>query len=312
MNILLTGANGLLGQHLIKLLLGENYFITATSKGPSRLPFPQNEHYSYQELDITNGPRVNKILLQLRPDVVVHCAAMTQVDICEENKIDCWNVNVTATRFLLDAAKEINARFIFLSTDFVFDGLHGPYDEKAEPNPVNYYGSSKWGAEKAVVESGLRSVIVRTVLVTGNPLTGTRKNIVTWVKDKLEKGEKIRMVDDQYRTPTYVEDLAKGIMLVLQKNAQGIYHISGKDSLTPYSIAMETAKLLRLNESLIEKTDSPSLSHLALRPPRTGFVIKKAESELGYQPHSFKDGLRKMFGNLNARIFVFLATLLSQ
>jgi dTDP-4-dehydrorhamnose reductase len=297
MKILITGANGLLGQHLIKLLLDKNHTVIATSKGPSRLPFTQNQQYTYVELDVTDGPHVNQTILHSRPEVILHCAAMTQVDACEENKIDCWNVNVTATRFVLDAAKEIKARIIFLSTDFVFDGLQGPYAEDAQPNPVNYYGSSKWGAEKAVVESGLNWTIVRTVLVTGNPLNGTRKNIITWVKDKLERGEKIRMVDDQFRTPTFVEDLANGIVLALEKNALGIYHISGKDPLTPYNIAIETARILQLDESLIEKTDSPSLSHLALRPPRTGFVIKKAQNELGYQPLSFTESLKKMFGN---------------
>jgi dTDP-4-dehydrorhamnose reductase len=297
MKILITGANGLLGQHLIKLLLEKNYSVIATSKGPSRLPFPNNDQFTYQDLNVTDGPQVNQMILQVRPDVVMHLAAMTQVDECEVNKIDCWNVNVTATRFVLDAAKEISARFIFLSTDFVFDGLHGPYAEDAQPNPVNYYGSSKWGAEKAVVESGLNWAIIRTVLVTGTPLNGTRKNIITWVKDKLERGEKIRMVDDQFRTPTFVEDLVGGIVLVLEKNAQGIYHISGKDPLTPYNIAIETARILRLDESLIEKTDSPSLSHLALRPPRTGFVIRKAQNELGYEPRSFQESLQKMFGN---------------
>lgn len=297
MNILITGANGLLGQYLIKLLLDKKFSVIATSKGPSRLPFTKNEQYTYVELDVTDGPLVNGTILQFQPEVIVHCAAMTQVDDCEVNKIDCWNVNVTATRFVLDAAKEIKARVIFLSTDFVFDGLHGPYAEDAQPNPVNYYGSSKWGAEKAVVESGLNWTIIRTVLVTGNPLNGTRKNIITWVKEKLERGEKIRMVDDQFRTPTFVEDLANGISLALEKNALGIYHISGKDPLTPYDIAIETARLLQLDESLIEKTDSPSLSHLALRPPRTGFVIKKAQNELGYQPRSFTESLKKMFGN---------------
>lgn len=295
MKILITGANGLLGQHLIKQLLDHRHTVIATGKGPSRLPFPANEQFSYQELDITDGPLVNSLLLKLRPDAVIHAAAMTQVDECEENKIDCWNINVTATRFLTDAAKEINARFIFISTDFVFDGIHGPYAEDAEPNPVNYYGSSKWGAEKAVVESGLQWIIIRTVLVTGNPLSGTRRNIITWVKDKLESGEKIKVVDDQYRTPTYVEDLASGIVLALEKNATGIFHISGKDTLTPYSIAIATARQLKLDEKLIEKADSPSLSQLAIRPPKTGFIISKAEQELGYRPHSFSESLEKMF-----------------
>lgn len=297
MKVLVTGANGLLGQHLVKQLLDKGYTVAATSLGPSRLPFVKTEHYAYHELDVTDGPVVNKLLLQLRPDAIIHAAAMTQVDACEEQKITCWNINVTATRFLLDAAREIAARFILVSSDFVFDGLHGPYSETSEPNPVNYYGSTKWGAEKAVQESGLHWAIVRTVLVTGNPLSGTRQNIITWVKEKLEMGEKIRVVDDQYRTPTFVEDLAAGIVLVLEKKAQGIYHISGKDSLTPYSMALETARILKLDEKLIERADSASLSQPAVRPPRTGFVIGKAETELGYRPHSFRESLEKMFAS---------------
>ncbi len=295
MKILITGANGLLGQHLVKHLLDKNYTVIATGIGPSRLPIEASKQFTYSELDITDGPVVNKTILKLHPDVIIHAAAMTQVDQCEEQKVACWNVNVTATRFLIDAAKEISARFVFLSTDFVFDGLHGPYAENSEPNPVNYYGSSKWGAEKAVEESGLDWAIVRTVLVTGNPLSGTRQNIITWVKDKLQKGEKIRVVDDQYRTPTYVEDLAAGITLVLDKKARGIFHISGKDALTPYAIAVETARLLKLDERLIEKVDSASLSQPAVRPARTGFIISKAENELGYRPHSFTESLKKIF-----------------
>lgn len=295
MIIFLTGANGMLGQYLISQLLDQGHVIRATGRGPSRLPFTGSDTYSYTELDITDGTAVNAAILRLRPDMIVHAAAMTQVDECEENKIGCWNVNVTATRFLVDAAKEINARFVFLSTDFVFDGMHGPYAEEAEPNPVNYYGSSKWGAEKAVMESGLSWLIVRTVLVTGKPMPGTRQNIITWVKDKLEKGEKIRVADDQYRTPTFVEDLAAGIVLAIEKRATGIFHISGSESLTPYDIAIATARQLGLDDKLVERTSSSSLGQLAARPPRTGFDISKARRELGYRPHSFGESLRKMF-----------------
>ncbi|HEY0679548.1 MAG TPA: NAD(P)-dependent oxidoreductase [Chitinophagaceae bacterium] len=295
MKILITGANGLLGQQLTKQLLEKRHNVIATSKGPSRLPFLEQDGYTYQELDITDGTKVNAVVTQSKPDLIIHAAAMTQVDACEEHKVECWNVNVTATRFLVDAAREINAGFIFVSTDFVFDGLHGPYEEGAEPNPVNYYGSSKWGAEKAVMESGLNWSIIRTVLVTGNSLSDTRQNIITWVKNKLEKGERIKMVDDQYRTPTFVEDLATGIVLIVEKKAQGIYHLSGKDSFTPYQIAIETARLLKLDESLIEKTDSSTLSQVAMRPPKTGFIINKAIKELGFQPHSFSESLKKMF-----------------
>lgn len=299
MKILITGANGLLGQHLIKQLLRKNYTVIATSKGDTRLPFTGNGQYSYHQLDITDGTYVNDFIHRTRPDIIVHAAAMTQVDECELNKIDCWNINVTATRFLLDAAKETGSRFIYISTDFVFDGLHGPYDEAAQPNPVNYYGSTKWGAEKAVIESGLQSTIIRTVLVIGNPLTGTRHNIVTWVKQKLENGERLKMVDDQYRTPTFIDDLVDGIMLVLEKNAQGIFHISGKDSLTPYTIAIQTARVLQLDESLIQRATSSDFPEAPVRPPRTNFDIGKAEKELGYRPHSFIEGLQKMFASVH-------------
>jgi dTDP-4-dehydrorhamnose reductase len=297
MKILVTGANGLLGQHLTMQLLDHQHQVIATGKGPARLSPPPGHPFTYRELDIVNGPMVNALVNETRPDLIIHTAAMTQVDECELKKIDCWNVNVTATRFLLDAAKEVNARFIYMSSDFVFDGLQGPYSEEAEPNPVNYYGSTKWGAEKAVMESGLQWAIVRTVLVTGNPMAGTRQNIITWVKEKLEKGEKIKVVDDQYRTPTFVEDLAAGIVLVAEKNATGIFHISGKDTLTPYAMAVETARQLRLDESLLEKADSSSFTQPAPRPARTGFIISKAERELGFRPHSFSESLEKMFSN---------------
>src|SRR5678815_5514527 len=116
-----------------------------------------------------------------RPDMIIHAAALTKVDECELDHIACWNVNLTATRFLVDAAKKVNAFFIFVSTDFVFDGSGGPYLEEGAVNPVSYYGSSKVAAEKAVAESGLAYAIARTCLVYGDMVTGTRSNIISWV-----------------------------------------------------------------------------------------------------------------------------------
>ena len=293
MKVLVTGANGLLGQELITLLMSMQFKVIATSKGPSRLKIT-GANFSYRELDITDGMACNNILTENRPDVVIHAAAMTQVDQCELNKIDCYNINVTATRFLIEASKEIQARFVYISTDFIFDGLSGPYRENDEAKPLNYYGSTKLSAETEVIESGLRWCIVRTVLVIGNA-DSTRSNIISWVKDKLTKGEKIKVVDDQFRTPTYTEDLAKGVVLVVEKNATGIYHISGKDLLTPYQIAIKTADHFKLDHSLIEKADATSFSQPALRPPRTGFYIDKARADLGYEPLSFEEGLKKFF-----------------
>jgi dTDP-4-dehydrorhamnose reductase len=284
-----------LGRQLFIKLLERNYDVVATAKDSSRSSQIHNAKAESHSLDITDGDAVNRMINELKPAVIIHAAAMTQVDQCELNKIDCWNTNVTATRFIVDAARECRSRIIFISTDFIFDGVHGPYKEDDLPNPINYYGSSKLAAEKAIMESGVEWAIVRTVLVLGKSEDGQRQNILTWVKEKLEKGEKIKVVDDQVRTPTFVEDLADGIVLVLEKNAKGIFHIAGKDTLTPYEIATLTAEYLQLDSSLIERVDANSFAQAALRPPTTGFLIEKARKSLGYQPHSFKEILSHVF-----------------
>jgi len=295
MKILLTGANGLLGRRLLKKLQEKNYEVVATAKDVSGLLQLQNGNATYHTLDITDGDAVYKLITSTKPNVIIHSAAMTQVDQCELNKIDCWNSNVTATRFIVDAARECGSRIIFLSTDFVFDGTSGPYKEEDTPNPINYYGSSKLAAEKAIMESELSWTIVRTVLVVGKSDGDQRQNIVSWVKEKLEKREKIKVVDDQVRTPTFVDDLAHGIILVLEKNATGIFHIAGKDTLTPFQIATKTAEFLELDSSLIERVDAGSFTQAAPRPPKTGFIIEKAKKDLGYQPRSFNEILAEIF-----------------
>lgn len=295
MKILITGANGLLGQHLVALLHSTDYIILATGKGESRLPFSSSGRYNYFSLDTSDGMAVNSFLTAQHPDIVIHAAAMTQVDECELNQVACYNANVTATRFLLSAAQGIGAYFVYMSTDFVFDGLNGPYLETDNPEPVSYYGSTKLAAERSVAESKLVWCIIRTVLVYGNVLNGTRSNIINWVKTSLEQGKKIQVVNDQLRTPTFVEDLAKGILMAVEKKVTGIYHISGAELMSPYDIAIATAEYLQLDKDLIEKADASLFSQPAKRPLKTGFIIDKAKDELGFQPVSFNEGLKRMF-----------------
>lgn len=295
MKVLITGANGLLGQHLVKLLIDSSaYEVLATGKGPSRLPFHSSNLFSYVSLDITDGVEVNSLVTSYQPSIIIHTAAITQVDECEQNPVHCWNTNVTATRFLLGAAEIIGAFFIYISTDFVFDGKAGPYVESDIPGPVNYYGSSKLGAEKSVMEAKLPWCIIRTVLVYGNILVGNRSNMVSWVQNNLSQGKPIKVVSDQWRTPTYVEDLAKGILLAIENKAKGIYHISGEELLTPYNMAMATAEHLGLDKKLIEKVTASIFVQAAKRPAKTGFIIDKAKNDLGFRPLSFKEGLKKM------------------
>jgi dTDP-4-dehydrorhamnose reductase len=294
MKIFITGANGLLGQHLVKKLLDETtHQIIATGKTEYRLVI-HDSRLQYFLLDITDGMAVNSLFEKLQPNIIIHCAALTQADECELNPIKAWNINVTATRFIVDAAKKVNAFLIFLSTDFVFDGMNGPYKEEDIVNPVSYYGSTKVAAEKAVAESGLQYAIVRTCLLYGNILFGTRSNIVSWVKENLEQGKKIKVVSDQWRTPTYIEDLVKGILLIAEKKATGLFNISGNDFLSPYKMAIATAEYLNLDASLIEKVDASVFTQAAKRPATTGFIIDKAKEVLGFNPLSFNEGLKKM------------------
>ena len=295
---MVTGSNGLLGGFLIPVLRSKGYRILATGKGPCRLPESWfDEQVIYMPLDITDGMSVMTFMNEHKPRKIIHAAAMTQADDCELDPVRCWNVNVTATRFLIDAAKTTGASMLYVSTDFVFDGEGGPYKETDQPAPVNFYGSSKLAAERAVMASGLDWSIVRTVLVYGRSDHQARSNIMTWVRDKLTTRTPINVVDDQLRTPTWAGDLALGISLVAEHNAGGIWHISGADLLTPYEMAVKTANYLNLDISLMTRVTAESFSQPARRPLKTGFMIDKAQRELGYTPVSFEKGLELTLGN---------------
>lgn len=291
MKVLITGSNGLLGQHLIPVFLQDSrYTVIATGRGPNRLP--AQEGYTYEATNLRDATSVNHLLEKHQPDVLIHAAAMTQVDDCERNKDACWDINVAATRYLLQASEKLTkTHFIFLSTDFVFDGLQGPYAEEDAVNPISYYGASKVAAERLVRNSKLDWAIVRTVLVYGVAADPKRSNIITWVKNNLEQGKKLKVVIDQWRTPTLVQDLAEGCKLVADKKAIGIYHISGNETLTPYEMAVQTAGYFKLNPQMLEQVDAKTFTQPAKRPAKTGFVIDKAIKDLGYKPHTFEEGL---------------------
>lgn len=267
----------------------KQYEVIAACRGVNRLP--SQEGYTYESVNLRNAVSAQQLLEKHRPDVIIHAAAMTQVDECERNKDACWDTNVAATRYLVQAAEKYNAYFLFLSTDFIFDGLEGPYTEDAPANPLSYYGASKVAAERLVKNSKLSWAIVRTVLVYGTAVDMQRSNIITWVKNNLQQGKKIKVVDDQWRTPTLVQDLAAGCKLVADKRSTGVYHISGREMLSPYEMAVQTAHFFKLDARLIEKVNAKTFVQPAKRPAKTGFVIDKAVQELGYQPHSFAEGL---------------------
>lgn len=296
MKILITGANGFLGHYLSGQLLTKKHQVIATGKGICRLPYLQDDLFSYKEMDFTDPSSVRTVLESEKPDTVVHAGAISKPDDCEQDKTYADKVNIEGTQILLQESQKFKCHFIFLSTDFIFDGLQGMYKEEDKGNPVNYYGVTKLKAEELVLQYPFCWCIVRTVLVYGKPLTG-RGNILTVVKDKLEKGEEYNVFDDQVRTPTYVEDLAAGIVTIIEKKAGGIYHLSGTDILTPYQMACYAADHLKLDKTLLKKVTALTFTQPAKRPQKTGFIIDKAKEELGFRPVSFAEGLVKTFDN---------------
>ena len=298
MKILITGSNGLLGQKLVTLLQSLPQIETiATARGANRLK-GDFKRFTYHPLDVTDGKAVEALVAESQPDAIIHTAAMTQVDDCEHDHEGCLRLNVEATRFITAAAAAQNAHLVHVSTDFIFDGTAGPYDEDAEPNPISFYGQSKWEAEKIVMASPGSWAIARTILVYGIAQDMSRSNIVLWVKNSLEQGKKIRVVNDQWRTPTLAEDLAMGCYLLADKKAEGVFNIGGPDLRTPYEMALATARYFNLDESLIEETDGSQFTQPAPRPPRTGLIIEKAERLLGYRPHTFAEGIHVLAGQL--------------
>ena len=288
--ILITGSNGLLGQKLVELLLNaKDIQVIATARGENRLPF--SEGYEYQSMDITSREQVQEVVENVKPNVIIHTAAMTNVDQCESEKDACWAQNVSSVEYLIDACSKIDCFLLHVSTDFIFDGKFGPYKEDAEANPISFYGWSKYAAEKVVQHSGIRWAIARTVLVYGIAFDMSRSNIILWVKKSLEEGKNIKVVTDQWRTPTLAEDLAMGCYLIADKEAEGIFNISGKDLLTPYEMAIMTADYFGLNKGLIAEADSSNFTQPAKRPARTGFILNKSNKILGYNPHTFEEGI---------------------
>jgi len=290
MKILITGSNGLLGQKLLhKLRLDSSVQLIATSKGENRVS--EQNGYIYFDLDITNNDAVAQLVASEKPQVVINTAAMTNVDLCEDEKEACDALNVDAVKYLADACAKIDAHLIQISTDFIFDGEDGPYTEEDVPNPLSYYGLSKLKSEKLLQAHSVKWTVLRTIIVFGVGEKLSKGNVVLWAKGALEKGDPLNIIDDQFRAPTLAEDLADICILAAKKKAFGIFNASGKDLMSIYEIVECIAKHYGNSTDNLNKISTTTLKQKAGRPPKTGFILDKSINQLGYNPHSFEECL---------------------
>lgn len=290
--ILITGSNGLLGQNLIALFLKDkkSYEIFGFSKGKNR---SGRTDFEYQSIDITKKELLIEKTVQINPDFIINTAAMTNVDACENDRIGCFDLNVNVVQNLTDICSEINAHLIHLSTDFIFDGEKGNYTETDAPNPLSYYGETKLLSEEILEKSTINFTILRTILVYGLVNDMSRINIVLWVKESLENKKEITIVDDQFRTPTFVEDLALACKISVDKKATGVFNISSNQLLSIFEIAQEIADVFDLDKSLIKPISTSTLNQTAARPNTTGFDLSKTNRVLEFYPKSFKEDLQR-------------------
>ena len=293
--ILVIGANGFTGRRILDDL-SHNVFYQTTGCSLHDDICPHSGDYRFIRTDICNRQAVKKLFQEVQPDVVINTSALSVPDYCETHHEEAWLTNVTAVEQLAHLCESYKSRFIHLSTDFVFDGKIDEksgqlYTEKSLPAPVNYYGFTKWKGEEKVAETCSSYAIVRVAIVYGRALPGQHGNIVQLVMNRLKAGQEIRVVSDQWRTPTYVGDVSAGVQHLVENAANGIFHICGEECLTIAEIAFQVADYMKLNRTLIYPVTTEEMQESTPRPRFSGMSIDKARTMLGYKPQKLKEVL---------------------
>jgi dTDP-4-dehydrorhamnose reductase len=291
---LIAGANGLLGQQLIKVFQ-DDYDVLALGLQP-RPRFPDG-NFQYHQGDITARRQLRNLVQGLVPNFIINAAGFTDVDGSETQRELCWRVNVTGVENLVYAAQKVQARLIHVSTDYVFDGKAGPYNEEARPNPLGFYARSKLAGENALLNSKVNYAIARTMVLYGSGYE-IRPNFVTWLIAQLRSGKAVRIVDDQFGNPTLASELASALRTLAESGRNGLYHISGSEVIDRFHFALKIADVFDLDAGLIQPIKTSDLKQASPRPLRSGFDISKAVRELGITMSDVVGGLEKLKAEL--------------
>ena len=287
--ILVVGSNGMLGQRTIRFFSRQNNFEVL---GCSVEEEPLTNYCDYVCCDLTKRENVKKIIYDFYPDYIVNAAAYTNVDLSEDKREIAWKVNVKGVEYLAETARVLDSHIIHISSDYIFDGTNGPYAENAKPNPLGYYGRTKLASENALKISGAVYTIIRTNVLFG--IADSRPDFVRWVINSLKENKQIRIVTDQYNNPTFIDDLVQAVSKIIEFEKDGIYHIGGRDFLSRFEFADKIADFFNLKKNLIKPIVTEELNQRARRPLKSGLITLKAETELGYKPHTINESLMLM------------------
>lgn len=287
--VLLTGCHGLLGQKVVATK-PENVDLIGLDLQPSSPILDPEKYYS---CDITKQAQVFNAVDAARPDCIINAAAYTNVDGAETERELCWNINVTGVENLVHAARKVKSKIVHISTDYIFDGKNGPYDEEAVPNPQGYYGRSKLAGENALRISDVPYAIARTMVLYGHEMSG-RNNFVTWLIGELESSRPVRIVTDQLGNTTLADELAAGCWAIVEKEFTGIVNIAGREIIDRFSFARLVAEVFELDGTLINPVTTAELNQAAPRPLNSGLIVDKALQVLGIDLSDARGGLLKL------------------
>ncbi len=266
-----------------------------TAETPYELFFVEREPVPDFSEDVliagfTNRREIREVCLNIRPTVIVNTAAYTNVDKCEQDKQEAWVVNVKGVENLVQMSRLVDAHLIHFSTDYIFDGAKGPYTEEDKPHPLGYYGKTKLASENVCKGGNIPFTIIRTNVLYGS-ISVRHQDFVTWLLTKLEKEEKVKVVNDQYSNPTLVDDLGIAVERIIKRKRYGIYNIAGADWLNRWEFARRIADYFGFNKELIEAITTEQLAQSAPRPKHGGLVTLKAETDLRMKMSGIENGL---------------------
>lgn len=254
---------------------------------------PVFEGSEYRQIDLTKREEVKDLVYDFYPDVIINAAAYTNVDLSETEREQAWKTNVKGVEYIAEVSRVIDSHIIHISTDYIFNGTKGPYSEKDKPNPLGYYARTKLASENVLRISGTFYTILRTNVLYGIA-HNSRPDFVRWVVNSIRSGKHIKIVTDQFNNPTFIDDMVQAISKVIEYKKFGVYNIGGKEFLSRYEFTMKIADFFKLDKSMITPITTPELNQAAPRPLRSGLLILKAQTELGYKPHSIDESLALM------------------